>query len=78
MANHEAPTATEAATSPETQTFTVIGFYTDTKQRFAGDYDAVSGDEAEQIAVEEHSTLVVCGVAAGEIKMVDSSPEVDL
>lgn len=62
----------------EDQEFTIIGFYSDSKQRFADSYMASCADMAEAMAEKEHDTLVVCGVIAGRHNCVDENSTVDI
>jgi len=43
-------------------TYLVVGFYPDTNQRFAQDYQASTPARAEKEAVREHEVLVVAAV----------------
>ena len=56
-------------------TFTVIGIYAETKQRYAQDFEAISAEEAERLAVAEceqnGAELIVAGVVAGRAALVD-------
>jgi hypothetical protein len=52
--------------------FTVIGFYRDSRQRYADTYEAETADAAEAQAVGQLPTLVVCGVIAGSHNTTES------
>lgn len=70
-----AKSASETTTSkrmPKTQLFTVIGYYHDTNQRFAGSYRATGWKHAEQIAVRRNNTLVPVAVLPGRISPIDT------
>jgi hypothetical protein len=63
---------------PMPQPFTVIGVYLDSSedelhgpQRFAGEYEALSAEDAERRAVEENATLCVAGVVRGSVEPAD-------
>lgn len=42
--------------------YTVIGFWSDTNQRFMDHIEATSGDEAERVVVEKYDTLCGCSL----------------
>ena len=56
--------------------FTVIGFFSDTKQRFMESVQALSGDDAEEKVSQSWRglNLVVVGVVKGILESEDTSP----
>jgi hypothetical protein len=58
--------------------FTVVRFFSDTKQRFADTVVANDPNEAEDKAVAKQPSLVVCGVFGGAYSPVDTRPHVNL
>ena len=52
--------------------FTVIGFYADTKQRFADSFKASSPEEAEEMCLRQYDGVSVCGVIKGNHNCADS------
>ena len=55
------------------QSFTVVGFWPDTGQRFSTFVCACSPDLAEAECQREHPGLAVCGVIQGEHPCVESA-----
>jgi hypothetical protein len=53
------------------QSYTIIGFWPDSLQRFATIVQASSPDAAEERCIKEHSGVVVCGVLIGAHTCVD-------
>jgi hypothetical protein len=69
LENTELPT--EEAHS---KSFTVIGFWTDTDQRFCDVVCAATAFIAEDQCLQTYPGIAVCGVIAGSHSCVDSSP----
>jgi len=69
LENTELPT--EEAHS---KSFTVIGFWTDTDQRFCDVVCAATAFIAEDQCLQTYPAIAVCGVIAGNHSCVDSSP----
>lgn len=54
------------------KSFTVIGFWPDTMQRFASVFKAGNPGEAEEICLRRNDGVSVCGVIKGEHDCVDA------
>ena len=48
------------------KTFTVIGYWPDSQQRFCEFVAAADADSAETACLNRHPSLAVCGVIAGQ------------
>lgn len=57
-----------------TSSFTVIGFWPDTEQRFCDTFHAPTAPVAEDMCLQTHPGIAVCGVIAGHHVCVDVSP----
>lgn len=68
----ENPLRNTAETS--TSSFTVIGFWPDTDQRFCDTFHAPTAAVAEDQCLQAHPGIAVCGVIAGRHACVDVSP----
>lgn len=55
--------------------FTVIGFWSDTDQRFATHVMAANATEAETKCAEHHAGVAICGVIHGRHQCVDTKSE---
>jgi hypothetical protein len=66
--------AAPLGTSTPPKSFTVIGFWPDTEQRFADIFRASSASMAEQLCLRSHPGIAVCGVIAGSHACLDTSP----
>ena len=53
--------------------FTVIGFYTDTRQRFMGAFEVETAEAAEDKAKRQNTSLCVCGVVRDEQTAADTA-----
>jgi hypothetical protein len=51
--------------------YTTIGYWNDTMQRFADIVEAANPDEAERICLDQHHGLSICGVIEGQHHCVD-------
>jgi len=51
--------------------FTVIGYYPETMQRFCERYNAYSAMHAEELCVEGHPEVAICGTLPGWHDCVD-------
>lgn len=56
------------------QTFTVIGFWPDTGQRFSDVIFTTTATFAEEQCLQTYPGIAVCGVIAGSHLCIDSSP----
>lgn len=58
------------------ETFTVVGFWAETQERYADRYTAASAIMAEELAQmyarEQGGHLLVCGVFAGDVQSKDA------
>jgi len=52
--------------------YTIIGYYTDTMQRFATTTTAMNPKEAEYGILNKYSNIAVCGIIAGQHYCVDA------
>jgi hypothetical protein len=64
-------------TRAKQKTYTLIGFYPDTKQRWASFCEAKNPNEAERMMAEEYPCAVICGVIEGNHKCVDTNPYIE-
>jgi len=55
--------------------FTVIGFWSDTDQRFATHVTARNSTEAEAKCAEYHSGVTICGIVRGRHQCVDTKSQ---
>ena len=53
--------------------FTVVGYWSDSLQRFATCLGAHDPEEAEAICIREHHGVAICGVLVGRQEFVDAS-----
>lgn len=53
--------------------FTIIGYWPDTLQRFADCIDAIGPMEAEIACARKHPGVAICGVLQGKHQCVDAS-----
>ena len=53
--------------------YTVIGYYSDTLQRFGEVYKASSPENAEKSCLRKHPEVAICGVVKGQHICVDTS-----
>jgi hypothetical protein len=58
--------------------YTVIGYWTDTMQRFATSLSAASADDAERACLHLHPGVAVCGVLAGYHRSAETAVHVGL
>jgi hypothetical protein len=54
------------------KTFTVIGYWPSSMQRFAEFIDADDPDSAEEMCVAQYPGIAVCGVLAGKHQCIDA------
>jgi len=55
------------------KTFTVIGYYADTRQRYMDSFIAPSAEAAEDDAENQNPGLTVCGVVLGSHSAADTT-----
>ena len=55
------------------KSFTVLGFWIDSLQRFATFVEANGPDEAEDSCIREHPDIAVCAVLRGRQQCVDTA-----
>lgn len=66
--------AEKPGTKPPTKPFTIIGYWPDTEQRFCDVVHATTATKAEDLCLQVHPGVAVCGVIAGSHTCLDSSP----
>lgn len=53
--------------------FTIIGYWTDSLQRFSTYVEAAGADEAEETCLRENPEVAVCAVLPGRQKCVETA-----
>ena len=56
--------------------FTLIGYWADTQQRFATHLNASGPAEAEEICLQRHRGVAICGVVRGRHICLDTATRV--
>lgn len=56
--------------------FTLIGYWADTQQRFATHLNASGPAEAEEICLQRHRGVAICGVVRGRHICLDKAAHV--
>lgn len=58
--------------------FTVVGYWSDSLQRFSAYVDAMNPEEAEEICMQQHPGVAICAVFTGRQVSVDAAEHVRL